>query len=234
MIYTLRIQRQHTSSSAPYWQEFTYEGSGSDSIATVLRTLNERMPLQTKEGLAASPIGWQCSCMVRKCGACAMVINGIPRLACAAFLRDLRQSVITIAPLRKFPVIHDLIVDRTVLQTLMKQLKIWRTTESTPSLWTQELHRQSSRCLLCGCCLEICPNFEGQAAFAGALAPVNAFRILDGTTHDSHIQACTAAYASLYYEQCGHSLSCQTVCPAHIPIDELLAHSNAIAVWHKP
>ncbi len=232
-MYTLRIQRQDTPHTAPYWQEFLYNGTGDDSIATALRTLNEHTPLQTKDGREVPPIGWQCSCMVRKCGACAMVINGLPRLACAAFFREFRKSTITIAPLRKFPVVRDLIVNRTILHTLMKQLNVWRTTESHPSLWTQELHRQSSRCLLCGCCLEICPNFDGQPNFAGALAPVNAFRILDGTSCDHHIQKNMKEYSRLYYESCGHSLSCQDICPAHIPIEELLAHSNAKAIWHK-
>ncbi len=232
-MYTLRIQRQDTPSSAPYWQEFLYDGTGDDSVATALRALNERIPLQTKDGREVSPIGWQCSCMVRKCGACAMVINGMPRLACAAFFREFRSAAVTITPLRKFPVVRDLIVDRAILHTLLKQLTIWRTSSSHPSPWSQEWHRQSSRCLLCGCCLEICPQFGGQPTFAGALAPVNAFRIMDGASRDQHLQESMAAYGKLYYESCGHSLSCQDVCPAHIPIEELLAHSNAIAVWHK-
>ena len=63
-MYTLRIQRQDTPHTAPYWQEFLYNGTGDDSIATALRTLNEHTPLQTKDGREVSPIGWQCSCMV--------------------------------------------------------------------------------------------------------------------------------------------------------------------------
>lgn len=232
-MYTLRIQRQNAPNTPPYWQEFLYDGTRDDSIAAALRILNDHAPLQTKDGHEVSPIGWQCSCMVRKCGACAMVINGLPRLACATFFREFRHTTITITPLRKFPVIHDLIVDRTIVHTLLKQLNIWRTTESHSPLWTQEWHRQSSRCLLCGCCLEICPNFDEHTNFAGALAPVNAFRILDGTSNDSHIQDIKTAYANMYYETCGHSLSCQDICPAHIPIEEILAHSNAKAIWHK-
>lgn len=232
-MYTLRIQRQDTPSSAPYWQEFLYNGTCDDSIATALRTLNDHTPLQTKDGCEVSPIGWQCSCMVRKCGACAMVINGLPRLACATFFRFFRKSTVTITPLRKFPVVRDLIVDRSILHTLLKQLKIWHTAPSHPTPWSQEWHRQSSRCLLCGCCLEICPQFDGRPTFAGALAPVNAFRILDGASRDSHIQESMTAYQQLYYESCGHSLSCRDICPAHIPIEDILAHSNAKAIWHK-
>ena len=41
----------------------------------------------------------------------AMLINGVPALACETFVRDLKGEEIDIRPLSKFPVIHDLIVD---------------------------------------------------------------------------------------------------------------------------
>ena len=53
--------------------------------------------------------------MVRKCGACAMLINERPRLACSTFLHTLKGSTITLEPLSKFPLVRDLIVDRSNL-----------------------------------------------------------------------------------------------------------------------
>ncbi len=53
--------------------------------------------------------------MVRKCGACAMLINERPRLACSTFLHMLKGSTITLEPLSKFPLVRDLIVDRSNL-----------------------------------------------------------------------------------------------------------------------
>ena len=47
------------------------------------------------------------------------------------------------------------------------------------SSWTHEPRYQSARCLMCGCCLEVCPNFSANGTFAGAVAAVNAFRILN-------------------------------------------------------
>lgn len=50
-----------------------------------------------------------------------MVINGKPALACETFLRDLKGKDIEIRPLRKFPVIHDLVIDRSSIHKNLKQ-----------------------------------------------------------------------------------------------------------------
>lgn len=86
MVYKVRIRRQENQKSDSYWQEFEFGGSENSSIAAVLNELNSRSPLTDACGNTAAPIGWECSCMVRKCGACAMLINGLPRLACSTFL----------------------------------------------------------------------------------------------------------------------------------------------------
>ena len=63
--------------------------------------------------------------MIRKCGACAMRINGLPRLACSVFLRDCKGSVVTLEPLSKFPLVKDLVVDRSVIFEALKRTKLW-------------------------------------------------------------------------------------------------------------
>lgn len=223
MTYTLHIKRQETAQSKPYWQDLTYTTKGRDSVATALASFEH----------TDTPIGWQRSCLVRKCGACAMRINGIPRLACSTFLEDLKTKTITLEPLRKFPVVHDLIVDRSVIHTILKKLQTWHETTEPSSPWTLALRRESSRCLECGCCLEVCPNFTGEADFAGALGAVNTYRIVESEPAGPHRKAVTEQYKNLYYNICNQSLACHDICPAQLPVDELLAHSNAIAIWHK-
>lgn len=225
MDYLLHIKRQDTAQTAPYWQDISYTPDGPrDSVATALVHINERLD---------DPIGWQRSCLVRKCGACAMRINGVPRLACSTFLGDLKTKTITLEPLRKFPVVHDLIVDRSVIYQLLQRLQLWSDGDQPLVSWKLDLHRESARCLQCGCCLEVCPNFTGAADFSGAVGAVNAYRSLDQAPQGPHRQAMETAYADLSYRLCNQSLACHDICPAHIPVDELTAHSNAIAVWHK-
>ena len=77
MVYKIRIRRQESQKADSYWQEFEYDGSKNSSVATVLKELNSRTPLKDNSGNIVTPISWEWSCMVRKCGACAMLIKRI-------------------------------------------------------------------------------------------------------------------------------------------------------------
>ena len=136
MNYTIRIKRQENPQASPCWQEFSFEGSADTSIASVLNELNHRSPLCEKSGTVVSPIAWECGCMIRKCGACAMRINGLPRLACSVFLRDCKGSVVTLEPLSKFPLVKDLVVDRSVIFEALKRTKLWLEMRSRPAIRT--------------------------------------------------------------------------------------------------
>ena len=46
-------------------------------------------------------------------------------------------------------------------------------------------------------------------------------------------QALRRVYRTHIYEGCGKSLACRDVCPADIPLDRLLLHTNAAAVWKR-
>ena len=231
MIKMIRIKRQSDKNAKPYWQEFAYEGEQNVSVAAVLNILNTRNPLTDITGKETEMISWECGCMVRKCGACAMRINGIPRLACSTFLNSLRKDIVTIEPLSKFPVVRDLIVDRSVIFESMKRLTVWLKNEAYMTDYNHEQRYQSARCLMCGCCLEVCPNFSILGDFAGAVAPVNVFRILDEEQDTAHRKESMEEYRKGYFEECGKSMSCHDICPAGIPVEELMVRSNAAAVW---
>lgn len=233
MTWTIRIKRQKNPDARASWQMFEYEGKEAISIATLLHELNARNPLTDMSGNICEPVAWECSCMMRKCGACAMRINGLPRLACSAFLNEYKKSVITLEPLSRFPIVRDLIVDRTVIFEYLKKTEMWLKSEAYMLGYTGELRYQSARCLMCGCCLEICPNFSADRDYAGAVIPINAYRFLDEEQDPSHKQNLSAAYKKLYYEGCGKSFACQNICPIGIPIEELTVRSNAAAIWKK-
>ena len=97
----LHILRRKNAEAKPYWEDFTYETT--DEGATVATAL------------ASTPVVWEHSCLQRRCGACAMVINKTPALACNTRLSEISTDVIRLEPLRKFPVIEDLLVDRSVM-----------------------------------------------------------------------------------------------------------------------
>ena len=233
MAYQIRIKRQAAPDTKAYWQEFSYDGSANASVAAVLNELNGRMPLTDASGNPAEPISWECGCMVRKCGACAMRINGVPRLACSVFLNTLKGTTVTLEPLSKFPLVKDLVVDRSILFENLKKIELWLKSDAYLAEYTHVARYQSARCLMCGCCLEVCPNFSAEGNFAGAIAPVNAYRILNEEQDHSHREELSAKYKAAFFEGCGKSLACQDICPAHIPVEELAVRSNAAAIWRR-
>ena len=231
MKYTLEIHRCSRGEKRRYVQIFSYTTENdSETIATVLTNLNAQ-PLVDISGNSAAPIVWQCSCLQKKCGACAMVINGKPGLACARKLSEC-GSTVRLEPLRKFPVVEDLMVDRSIMQENLRMMKLWFESSAVHTEKNTDIGYEASRCLQCGCCLEVCPNFASGGEFTGMAAAVPMTRLLSELTGEQKKEA-SRLYDRHVYEGCGKSLACRSICPAKIDTDRMLVNSNAIAVWKK-
>lgn len=174
------------------------------------------------------PLAWEHSCLQRKCGACAMIIDGVPRLACDVRLSSLKKETVSIEPLRKFPVIEDLMVDRSTMMARLKELSIWYDGEAKVS--GEQMAFEASKCLQCGLCLEVCPNFTVGDTFSGMAAMAPMARLI-AKLPDSQRKKLSENYQRAVYEGCGKSLACRDVCPAGIDMDGLLVRSNGAAVW---
>ena len=233
MRYELKILRRESAESEPYWQSFMYETEDeTNTVATVLSKLNNERELTDKDGQRAKKIMWESSCLQKKCGACAMVICGRPRLACDVRLSEYKDEVITVEPLRKFPVVCDLIVDRSIMHENLKTLKLWLKSDSMLGDAERDFAYESSECIQCGLCLEICPNFYAGGAFYGmSTVPVTNRLISEMSEED--IRGLSKLYEKHIYEGCGKSLACKGVCPRGIDTEKLLVNSNAFAVWHR-
>ena len=216
------ILRRESAEAEPYWRSFSYEPQdANETVATALTRLNETLE---------QPIRWECSCLQKKCGACAMVINGVPTLACDAFLRDYQK--IRLEPLKKFPVVADLVVDRSAMRESLKTLRLWLEGEARVSEKVNDIAYEASRCLQCGCCLEVCPNFMTDGTFAGMAGGAPMARLLTELP-ESQKQEASRLYREHVFEGCGKSLACRNVCPAGLDVDALLVNSNAAAVWKR-
>lgn len=233
MAKTLKIQRQRLHESQSYTQSFLLEeGAESLSVAEALESLNAQEQLRTTEGESAEPVRFEQSCMQKKCGACAMLIQGVPKLACSAKLSDYKEDVIELAPLRKFPTVVDLIVDRSAISENLKTMKVWlNETMEVDDRYLNETY-DSARCLMCGCCLEVCPNFMLGDDFYGAAGTMAASRLILSLPV-SQRKEFYKEYKTHIYNGCGKSLSCQNICPAEISIENLLTRSNGMAVWNR-
>ena len=68
-----------------------------------------------------------------------MRINGRPRLACDVKLNEFKKGEIILEPLKKFPVIADLIVDRSVMFDNLKALTLWLENEANHTKKGEEI-----------------------------------------------------------------------------------------------
>ena len=226
----LRILRRRSREEEPFWQSFIYEAEDANAaVSTALNALNSREELTDTEGRRADPIRWECSCLQKKCGACAMVINGRPALACDSKLSGL-GPVVTLGPLRKFPVIADLITDRSAMREVLREMKIFLRAQTEVSESMTDIAYEASGCLQCGCCLEICPNFCTGGKFGGMAAALPAGRLIEEMDGEGR-EELLKEYRKRVYEGCGKSLACRDICPAGLDVEKLMVNSNAATVW---
>ena len=220
----VRVLRQQSPVSNPYWEIFEYDGPGDNSVAGVLDYVNYHDDIVDVNGKKTTRIGWECSCLQGVCGACAMVINGKPALACETFIRDLRGKEIEIRPLRKFPVIHDLLVDRSSIHKNLEQANVC-IEEYQPSKDRDYDHQYSvSKCLKCGLCLEVCPNYVNGHNFYGAAFANDCYLVT--SRNQSKAKEMGKIYADHFGKTCSKSLSCVDICPMKIPTLASIAKMN--------
>lgn len=228
----LQIRRQDRPDSPSYWQTFEIPYESRLNVITCLQRVAERS--RTVEGQPTTPVAWDCNCLEEVCGACSMVINGRVRQACSALVDDLvdvGRETIRLEPMTKFPVVRDLVVDRSRMFEALKRVKAWVPVDGyydlpTP-LMTQEKQEEAypySRCMTCGCCLEACPQVNEHTGFVGAAA------IGQAIMHNQHPTSKALAKDRLEalmapggLAECGNAQNCVKVCPKEIPLTKAIA-----------
>ena len=153
-----------------------------------------------------------------------MVINDTPALACETFLRDLKGGVVTIRPLRKFPVIHDLVVDRSSIHEHLMRNNIFIGQYDAADIKDHDLQYAAAKCLKCGLCLEVCPNYGSGENFYGAAFANDCY--LAASRNRTKQKEIRKIYGEHFARGCSKSLSCMEVCPMKIPTLASIAKLN--------
>ncbi len=169
----LRIKRQETPNSEPYYEEFEIPYLPYHNVVSMLMEIR-RNPV-TRQGKRVAPVVFNANCLEEVCGACTMVINGRVRQACSQLASGLNGPV-TVEPMTKFPVVRDLWVDRSKMFDYLKKAHAWIPIDGTYDLGpgprvapdVQQFAYLFSRCMTCGCCLEACPQINSHSKFMGA------------------------------------------------------------------
>ncbi len=228
----LKVKRQDNPRSRPYWEEFKVPYTPKMNVITALQEI-QKNPVNA-DGKKTTPVVWDCSCLEEVCGACTMLINGTPRQACSALIDQLKQPVV-LEPLTKFPVVRDLMVDRTVMFENLKKVKAWVPIDGTYDLGPgpkmspavrDEIYLLA-RCMTCGCCQEACPNVNPKTNYMGpsVMGQVKLFNThpTGAMYRDERLDAISRDGGIV---DCGNAQNCEKVCPKQIPLVRVIAELN--------
>jgi succinate dehydrogenase / fumarate reductase iron-sulfur subunit len=233
MNLTLRIWRQPAPAIAGRMVEYEAGDISPDmSFLEMLDVVNERL-MQRGE----VPIAFDHDCREGICGSCSLMINGVAHgpmrgtAACQLHMRTFKdRDVITVEPwrVRAFPVVRDLVVDRSALDRIIQAGGyITAPTGGAPDgntilipKETVDTAMDAAQCIGCGACVAACPNGSASLFTASKLAhlgllpqgqPERYRRTLRMVAQMDieHFGGCT-----LYGE-------CQEACPKLISIDTI-------------
>jgi succinate dehydrogenase / fumarate reductase iron-sulfur subunit len=199
------------------WEEHSVKASSDLTIAGALRELE-----------LTSPVAFEYGCLEGECGACAMLVDGHVRQACTTRLEAAigKRRVLSLAPLSKFPVVRDLIVDRSVERSLRARVAAWVDVDPEPPAGSDRFSAQDqqhmlalSRCSECGACLEACPQYGDQTDFVGPAAIAGVRRLeLHPTGALGRRERLESLMAPGGIADCGKAENCVEVCPMDVPL----------------
>jgi succinate dehydrogenase / fumarate reductase iron-sulfur subunit len=228
----IRIKRQENPDAQPRWEEFELAWRPGMNVISAMMEIAAN-PV-TRSGRPTTPIVYDSNCLEEVCGSCAMLINGRARMACSALVDKLEQPI-TLEPFKKFPVVRDLQVDRSVIFENLKRVKAWVPIDGTYDLGSgprvspqeQEWEYPLSRCISCCCCMEACPQFNQDTGFVGAATIAQASLFNQHPTGQAlKHERLRALMGDGGIQECGFAQNCVEVCPKDIPLTKAIADTG--------
>ncbi len=234
MSKTFRLKIYRGTPGNQYWEEFAPELKPFSNVTSVLMEV-QKNPV-TIEGKRVTPPVWEQGCLEVVCGSCSMLVNGRPVQGCVTLiekvLKSSRSDTISLAPFTKFPLIKDLIVDRSRMFENLKKVRAWVEVDDyldrgfgpkvSPKI-AQERYILST-CMTCGCCTEACPQINPRSKFIGP-ASISQVRLFNA--HSTGKLNAPERLHVLMEEggitDCGNAQNCVKVCPKNIPLTESIS-----------
>jgi succinate dehydrogenase / fumarate reductase, iron-sulfur subunit len=178
----------------------------------------------------ANDLAVRWNCKAGKCGSCSAEINGRPRLMCMTRMSTFEETdVITVTPLRAFPVIRDLVTDVEFNYTKAREIPAFAPPpELAPGEYRMqqidvERSQEFRKCIECYLCQNTChvvrDHEENKPAFAG---PRYLMRMTELDMHplDAHGDRAREAQDEHGLGFCNITKCCTEVCPEHIKITD--------------
>jgi succinate dehydrogenase iron-sulfur subunit len=231
--FTLRVWRQDNSYEKGKLVMYVVDDISPDmSFLEMLDVLNESLIAAGDE-----PIAFDHDCREGICGMCGMMINGVAHgpakatTTCQLHMRDFSENeAIVIEPwrARPFPVIKDLVVDRSAFDRIIESGGYVSTpTGSAPDAHATPVPKadadsafEAAACIGCGACVAACPNGSGMLFTA---AKTTHLGLLPQGQPERYTRALDmiATHDDLGFGGCTNSGECTAVCPKGIPLSAI-------------
>ncbi|OGQ86018.1 MAG: hypothetical protein A2289_01840 [Deltaproteobacteria bacterium RIFOXYA12_FULL_58_15] len=228
MKLTLRIWRQHHRTAKGEMVDYHLDDvSEHMSFLEMLDVLNEKLLAEGKDAIA-----FDHDCREGICGACSLVINGKPHggfpntTTCQVHMRHFNDGdVVTVEPWRAnaFPVLKDLVVDRTAFDRVMHSGGfVSVNTGGTPDANAipiakneADIAMDAAACIGCGACVAACKN---ASAMLFVSAKIGQFRHLpQGKVEQlDRAKRLVAQMDAEGFGACTNTYDCEGACPKSI------------------
>lgn len=170
-------------------------------------------------------LSFRWSCRMGVCGSCGMMINGVPKLSCAAFLRDYYPNPIRVEPLANFPVLRDLVFQLDSFIEKLKSIQPWIIRKVEEPISAGEYlqspaeharYKDFSMCINCMLCYAACPVVGLEPEFLGpaAIALAQRYNFDSRDQGRSKREEVVASHDGIW--QCTFVGECSAVCPKHV------------------
>jgi succinate dehydrogenase / fumarate reductase iron-sulfur subunit len=230
MNLTLHVWRQKNKNAQGRFVRYEAQDISPDmSFLEMLDVVNERLIKKGEE-----PIAFDHDCREGICGTCGMVINGTPHgpraatTTCQLHMRSFKDGdELTIEPWRAkpFPVLKDLVVDRTPLDLIIQAGGyVSVATGNAPdansipiSKETADLAMDAAACIGCGACVAACPNASAMLFTAAKVSHLGLLPQGQAERSDRVVKM-IAAMDAAGFGTCTNHGECEAVCPKEIKL----------------
>ncbi len=233
MTINLKIWRQKNTEAKGEFQVYKLNDVNEHmSFLEMLDVLNENL---IKEG--KDPVEFDYDCREGICGSCNLVVNGRAHgpkrltAVCQLHMRTYSDGdTIVIEPPRAaaFPVIKDLVVDRSAFDRIIEaggyvSVKTGAAPEANLIPVQEEVANQAfdyATCIGCGACVAACPNSSASLFTASKLAHLN--RLPQGKPErEKRTVAMVQQMEAEGFGDCSNYAECEAVCPVGISISSI-------------